>query len=145
MRNWLVLIVIVILASCASPKDLVYQDVKNFRINSISANPEVGLDVQFFNPNNYGMTLKDANVDFYINNKLVGKATLEKKFTIQGNSTFLLPVNLTADLSSVLPNALALLSNDSVLVTLKGNVKAGKAIFVNIPINYEEKKKLNLF
>lgn len=136
---------IMILASCASPKDLVYQDVKNFRVNKISANPEVGLDVQFFNPNSYGMTLKDANVDFYINHKLVGKATLEKTFNIQGNSTFLLPVNLTADLSSVMNNALALLANDSVLVTLKGNVKAGKGVFVNVPINYEGKKKLNLF
>ena len=136
---------IMILASCASPKDLVYQDVKNFRVNKISANPEVGLDVQFFNPNSYGMTLKDANVDFYINHKMVGKATLEKTFNIQGNSTFLLPVNLTADLSSVMNNALALIANDSVLVTLNGNVKAGKGVFVNVPINYEGKKKLNLF
>lgn len=145
MRKMFWLLCVVVIASCASPKDLVYQDVKNFRVNKISANPEVGLDVQFFNPNSYGMTLKDANVDFYINHKLVGKATLEKTFNIQGNSTFLLPVNLTADLSSVMNNALALLANDSVLVTLKGNVKAGKGVFVNVPINYEGKKKLNLF
>lgn len=133
------------LASCASPQDLVYQDVKNFRVSKISLNPEVGMDVQFYNPNKYGMTLKDADVDLYINNKLVGHAMLDKKFNVPASSTFLLPVTLIADLKSVLPNAVALMSNDEVNIRLKGNVKAGRGVMINIPINYEGKKKLNLF
>lgn len=133
------------LASCASPQDLVYQDVKNFRVGKISLNPEVGMDVQFYNPNKYGMTLKDAAIDLYINDKLVGHAVLDKKFNVPASSTFLLPVTLIADLKSVLPNAVSLMSNDEVNIRLKGSVKAGRGVLINIPINYEGKKKLNLF
>ncbi|OSZ82765.1 hypothetical protein CAP35_05740 [Chitinophagaceae bacterium IBVUCB1] len=133
------------LAACASPKDLVYQDVKNFRVNKISLRPEVGMDVQFYNPNKYGMMLKDANVDLYINNKLAGHAMLTEKFQVPASSTFLLPVTLVADLKNILPNAMSLLANEEVSIRLTGNVKAGKGIMVNIPIQYEGKKKLNVF
>lgn len=133
------------LASCANPKDLVYQDVKNFRVNKISLNPEVGMDVQFYNPNKYSMTLKDADVDLYINNKLAGHATLDKRFNIPASSTFLLPVTLVADLQNIIPNALSLLANEEVNVKLTGHVKAGKGVLVSIPIRYEGKKRLNVF
>jgi LEA14-like dessication related protein len=143
--NAIVVLSVVILAACASPKDLVYQDVKNFRVSKISLRPEVGMDVQFYNPNKYGMTLKDANVDLYINNKLAGHAMLTEKFQVPASSTFLLPVTLVADLKNILPNAMSLLANEEVNIRLTGNVKAGKGIMVNIPIQYEGKKKLNVF
>lgn len=139
------LIVLLLLASCANPKDLVYRDVKNFSVNKVSLKPEIGMDVEFYNPNNYGMTLKDANIDLYINDKLVGHAVMEDKFRVPADTTFLLPVKLTADLSSVISNALQLMSNDMVNVKLKGSVKAGKGVLINVPINYEGKKKLNVF
>ncbi len=133
------------LFSCGNPKDLVYQDVKHFRINKISLTPEIGLDVQFYNPNKYGMTLKDANIDLYINDKLVGKAFLPEKYSAPGLDTFLLPVVLAADLKNVIPNAIALVGNKEVTIRLAGSVKAGKGVFVNIPINYAGKQKLNVF
>lgn len=136
---------VVMLAACANPKDLVYRDVKNFSVSKISLTPEIGMDVAFYNPNSYGMTMKDANIDLYINDKLVGHASMVDKFKVPANDTFLLPVKLTADLSSVLSNALQLMSNDMVNVKLKGSVKAGRGVLMNIPINYEGRKKLNVF
>ncbi|MBS1778264.1 MAG: LEA type 2 family protein [Bacteroidetes bacterium] len=145
MRKLFGLFLIALVASCASPKDLEYQDVKNFSVSKISLNPEIGMDVQFYNPNKYGMTLKDANIDLYINDKLVGHAYTEDKYKVPAADTFLLPVKLAADLSGVLHNALQLMSNREVTVKLRGSVKAGKGVLVPIPINYEGKKKLNVF
>jgi LEA14-like dessication related protein len=133
------------LFSCSNPKELVYHDVKNFRVMEISMEPKVGLDVQFYNPNNYGMTLKDADIDLFINNRYVGKAVLDHKYEVPGLDTFLLPVTMKADLKNILPNALSLAMNKEVTVKLQGKVKAGKGVFVNIPINYEGKQKLNIF
>jgi LEA14-like dessication related protein len=144
MRYWIGILIIV-LASCANPKDLIYHDVKNFTVGDISLNPEVGMDVEFYNPNSYGMTLKDANLDLYINDKLVGHATMEEKFKVPAADTFLLPVKLKADLNGVLKNALQVMSNKEMNVKLKGTVKAGRTILVPIHINYEGKKKLNVF
>src|SRR5688500_17111562 len=130
----LLLLPVLLLTSCANPKDLVYQDVKNFRLMELSMKPKVGMDVQFVNPNKYGMTMKDAEIDLYLNGKLAGKAKLADTYNVPANDTFLLPVNLTADLQQILPNAMAILANNSVDVELKGYVKAGRGVFVNIPI-----------
>lgn len=134
----------VLMLSCANPRELEYQDVKNFRLMELSMHPKVGMDVQFFNPNKYGMTMKDANIDLYLNGKLVGNAQLANTYHVPGLDTFLLPVNLTADLQQVLPNALAILANNMIDVELKGHVKAGKGVFFNIPINYKGKQELNV-
>lgn len=135
---------IVLLSACASPRELEYQDVKNFRLLELSMKPRVGMDVQFYNPNKFGMTMKDANVDLYIDGKLVGNAILDKSYDVPGLDTFLLPVTLKADLQSILPNALAILANNKMEVELKGHVKAGRGVFINIPIRYKGVQELNV-
>ena len=142
----LVAILIVGLASCSQPQQLVYQDVKNFRIGKLSLDqPEVGMDIQFYNPNNFGLTLKDATIDVYINNQFIGKAALSNTFEVPATNTFLMPVALTADLKNIFPNALQIIFNKEVDVRLQGNVRAGKGVFLNIPINYQGRQKLNVF
>src|SRR5690606_7714167 len=106
--------------------------------------PKLGMDVQFYNPNKYGMTMKDANIDLFVNGKHIGNAFLEKSYQIPGLDTFLLPVSFKADLQNILPNALAILSNNEVEVELKGHVKAGKGVFINVPINHKGKQGLNV-
>lgn len=144
MRYYIAAILILFLAACANPRQLEYQDVKNFRLLELSMQPTVGMDVQFYNPNTFGMTMKDANIDLYLNGKLVGKATLAESYQVPGLDTFLLPVNLKADLQQVLPNALAILANNKIDVELKGYVKAGRGVFINIPINYKGTQELNV-
>jgi LEA14-like dessication related protein len=145
MKNWLILLVVVIFASCANPKSLEYHDVKNFTVGDISLTPEIGMDVEFYNPNSYGMTLKDAIFDLYINDKLVGHATMQDKFNVPASATFLLPVKLKADLQGVINNALQVMSNKEMNVKLDGSVKAGRGILIPMHIHYEGKKKLNVF
>ncbi len=130
--------------SCGNPQQLQYQDVRNFRLNELSLSPRIGMDIQFYNPNTFGMTMKDADVDLYINGKFVGNGTLERTYTVPAQDTFLLPVSLKADLQNVLSNALALVVNKKVDVELKGHVKAGKGVFVNIPINYKGEQRLDV-
>ncbi len=130
--------------SCSNPQDLQYLDVKHIKIKEISMTPEVELGVQFYNPNKSGMTMKDANIDLYINNEKVGKARLIESYDVPGLDTFILPVTMKTDLKSILPNALALLVNKEVEVQLKGTVKAGRGVFVPIPIRYKGKQKLDV-
>jgi LEA14-like dessication related protein len=132
------------LFSCANPKSLVYQDVKNFSILTLSLQPDIGMDIQFYNPNSFGVTLKDANIDLYINDKFIGKGTLQKTFHVPAADTFLLPVKLKADLSGLFAHAYSLLANREVKVRLEGSVKSGKGVFITIPIHYEGTKKLDV-
>ena len=134
------------LFSCSQPQQLVYQDVKNFRIGKIDfERPEVGMDLQFYNPNNFALTLRDADIDIYISNKFIGKAKLERTFTVPAANTFLMPVTLTADLKNVFPNTMLIVFNKELTIRIDGSVKAGKGLFVTIPVHYEGKQKLNVF
>lgn len=142
----LLILSIICLASCTEPKQLVYQDAKNFRIGKLSFNEsEVGMDLQFFNPNNFAMTLKDANIDVYINNSFIGKAALSSAFNVPAKDTFLMPVSLNADLTNIFQNALQILFNKEVEVKLDGTVTGGRGVFFTIPIKYQGKEKLNVF
>lgn len=131
-------------ASCGNPKNLVYQDVRNFSIQKLSLTPEIGMDIQFYNPNNFGMTLKDGDIDVYMNDKIIGNAKLTHSYKVPGLDTFLLPVTFNANLEGVVSNAIVLLSNKEVNIKLQGSVKAGRGVFINLPINYQGKQKLNV-
>lgn len=137
---------IVILTGCAKPKDLQYKGIQNIRINSVSfSKTQLGADIKFYNPNSYPMVLKDAVADVYVENKLIGNVRLNNTFNVPRRDTFLLPVLLDANLGGVLGNLVQALANKEVTVKFTGMVKAGRnGIFVNIPISYEGKQKLNL-
>lgn len=143
------LLLLLTLFSCAAPKEvrnLEYQEVKNFRLGKLDKNnPEVGMDVQFYNPNTFGLTLKDARIDLYINNSFIGKASIARSFSVPGQDTFLLPVTLVPEIKNVFPNVLHLLFNKEVDVRIQGSVKAGRGLFVTVPIHYEGRQKLNVF
>jgi hypothetical protein len=133
------------LISCGpTPQALTYQDVKNFRLFSLSLTPDVGMDIQFYNPNNFSLTLKDADINVLINEREIGRTTITNSFNVPATDTFLLPVKIKANLGNIFANAYSILSNKEVDVRLVGNVKAGKGIYLNIPINYRGRQRLNV-
>ena len=139
-------LLIVLLMGCAQPQQLQYKSVQNFRVRNLSlSRPEIGMDIQFYNPNNFALSLKDANIDIFINDQYIGKAALTQQFEVPQMSNFNMPVAMTADLKNVFSNALLVLFNQAVDVKIQGNVKAGKGLFVNVPINYQGRHKLNIY
>lgn len=140
------LVIVLFIQSCAKPKELTYQGVRNFHVTKISLErPEVGMDVLFFNPNNFSLTIKNINLDVLINAKLVGKITMETNTVVPANATFAMPIALETELKRVLPNAMQLLLNKEVEVELRGAAKAGKGVYISLPINHKEKVKLDLW
>lgn len=141
----LVIILGIGMNSCSTPpKELVYQDVKNFRLFALSLSPDVGMDLQFYNPNNFNLTLRDAKLDVFINERQVGTTTLTSQFSVPAVDTFLMPVRMKVDLTSLFANAYSILSNREVDLRIVGNVKAGRGIYLNIPINFRTRQKLNV-
>ena len=133
--------------SCGQPKALVFKDVKNFRLHSIKlTEPIFAADVRFYNPNNYPLIFKHADVDIYINNKLAGKVVSDSTFHIPRRDTFLLPVTLDISLQGAFNNALQLLLKKDLLLKVQGSARVGRgAVMVNIPITYEGRGELNLY
>jgi len=135
---------ILLLASCMQPKELVFQRMQNFGVKTAGMKQtRISVDVCMYNPNNYKLKLKDADLDVFIDGNSVGKITTEDHISIPALDTFSIPVSLDVNLQTAFPNALQMLFNGQIDLKLTGKLKASRhRIFITIPVDYESKQDL---
>ncbi len=126
---------------------LEYRDYKNFSIEKLGfSNSQVKLDLEYFNPNNFGLQLKRTELDIYINNTFLGHSSSDSLINIPRNNTFLLPIKFDADMKNLFKNAWNTMMGNEVTVKVTGKLKIGKAnVFMSMPVDYEGKHKFSLF
>jgi LEA14-like dessication related protein len=134
------------ICSCSKPKELVYQDIRNFRVHQLGFKESViGLDMIYYNPNKYTLECKGGDVDVFMNDNYLGKANIESRTVIPRLDTFSVPVSLTMDMKSMLQNSLQLISKPDVAIKLKGYVKVGKdGVYFNVPVNYITQQRIEI-
>jgi LEA14-like dessication related protein len=104
------------------------------------------MDLVFFNPNAYGVNLKNLNSDLYIDSTYLGKFVLDTLMHIPRSSEFTIPASMQVDMKGLLKNSISILFNNEVTIAAKGTTRVGKGgIFVTIPFNYEGRQKINFF
>ena len=148
MPRLLILAAILAFVGCSSPKPLVYQDLSSVQIQNFNIEHAVIVaNLRFYNPNSYGLSLRNGNLDAYINDKYLGKASVDERVAVPASGTFILPVSIDINMMHVLKDAFDLLSlqKSDVLLRLQGNISAGKAgIYVRVPVNYEGRQKIQI-
>jgi LEA14-like dessication related protein len=104
------------------------------------------MDLIYYNPNKYGVNLKNVNADVSINQLQVGHVMLDTSMHIPATAEFTVPASMNINLKSLLNSSINLLLNNDVTIGAKGTTRVGKGgIYVTIPFSYEGKQKLNLF
>ena len=138
---------ILLMTSCRAPKDLEYRDFKNLNVQKLGfASSTIKLDLVYYNPNNFGLQLKNTDLDIYIDSNYLGHSAQEYQITIPKRSEFTLPFQVEVDMKNMLKNALSTLISKEVWVKVTGTVRLGKAnIFKTFPVNYEGSQKFSLF
>ena len=138
------LLMLLLVCSCRHPKELVYKDVQHFKLQNAGLKQSgISLDIRMYNPNNYGIKLKNADVDVFVNGTLLGKMCVNDQCSVPGLDTFLLPVTLNVDMKNVLPNALQMFLKSDVDIKLSGTIRAGRrGIYMKVPVNYEGKQDI---
>jgi len=144
---WIVSLGIFAFMSCSSPKALEYQTYHNFNIEKLGFNNSaISLDLQYYNPNNFGMQLRSTDLDIFINGNLLGHSSLDTLLNIPRRDTFNIPVKFDVNMQNAFKNAWNTLTGKEVLVRLTGKVKVGKAnVFMNLPVEYESKQTFSFF
>jgi len=134
------------LISCSRPTEPKYLDVQNLRIVKAGLSESViAADLKYYNPNNFKLQLKQADLDVYINDKFVGHSSLDTLLQIPARDTFYVPLSLKLKLTDLFKNAVQLFMNPEVRLKLSGKARIGKgAIFMNIPIDYEGVQRVDL-
>jgi LEA14-like dessication related protein len=137
-----------LLTGCAKPSGFDYLGVKNIKVVQFGLKEStVAVDVEYYNPNRFPVTMKRADVDVYVNNNYFGKTTLDSTIRISGRDTFLLPVLLKVDMNTTVLQLLQVLGKgeQEVLLKMDGKARIGRGgLFINYPIKYEAMQKLKL-
>ena len=141
------LVIATLLFSCSAPKELEYRDYKDFAITKLGfSKSQVKMDLEYYNPNNFGLQLRRTEVDVFINNSLLGHTTSDTLIQIPKRGTFLLPIKFDVDMQTLLKNAWTTMVKDAVTVKVTGKIKVGKGnVFMSFPVNYEGKQSFSLF
>lgn len=138
---------IIVIMSCTTPRALEYQTYHNFRIQSLGFNKStVSLDLEYYNPNNFGLQLKNTDLDIFINGNLLGHSTSDSLIQIPRRGKFILPVKFDVDMQNAFKNAFNTFLGKEITVKLAGKIKVGKGnVFMSFPLNYETKENFSIF
>ena len=133
--------------SCSSPKALEYKTYHNFSIQNLGFNSStIKLELEYYNPNNFGMQLRNSDLDIFIDGNLLGHSSFDTLITIPRRNTFTLPIKFDVDMQNIYKNAWSTLTGKEILVKLTGKLKIGKAnVFMSLPVNYESKETFSMF
>src|SRR5262245_58825819 len=114
------------LAGCAKPSAFDYLGVKNIKVLSFGFKEStIGLDVKYYNPNKFPVTMKRADVDVYVNNNYFGKTILDSTIKIPKRDTFYLPVILKVSMNTTAMQLIQTITQgqSEVLVKMEGNAR----------------------
>ena len=137
----------IFILSCNKPESLDYRDMRNFKVDSIGlVSSSISMDLVYFNPNNFGIDLKNVNCDVYINKNYLGKYLLDTIMHISKRSEFSVPSHMKVDMKNIFKNTFSTLFSKDVLVEVKGTTRIGKGgIYITIPFDYSGRHEFSLF
>jgi len=138
----------ILLASCKAYKDVQepeFRDVQNVRLVDVGLlQTKAGVDLIYYNPNNYGVTLSSARGDLYLDNKYIGRFELADKVTVKRRGEFTIPAIFKLDNISAVMNQRDIYKRKEILVRIEGTARLTKTGFSKeIPIKYERMESVD--
>ena len=130
--------------ACSKPIQPTYLGYQNIRLGRVGAKNNVIMsDIKFYNPNKYALSVKQAEMDIYFNDRLLGHTSMNNMVSLPPMDTTLVSFTVEASATDLLANTAQIFLNPNVRVKVQGNAKAGRGgIYVNIPINYQGTQRI---
>ncbi|MEI6947624.1 LEA type 2 family protein [Paraflavisolibacter sp. H34] len=106
---------------------------------------DIGFSVTYYNPNNFGVTVKEAAADFYIDSTFVGKFTQDQDVAVGKKEEFSISFTGAIPLMTLMSLNINDLANREVPIRAVGLVKVGKGgVFLTRPFTYQGKHRLDV-
>ncbi len=128
-------------AGCGSDvKELEYKGVEKTELKSLSLNQAaIQVNLRYFNPNRFGIDVKETNLNLYLNDRFVAVADQPNKTQIPRESDFIFPIVAHFDPIKVLGPALTSIFNKKNKIGIQGSAKLGKGgVYIKVPVQVEE-------
>ena len=130
-----------LLGSCKSDniKEPEYREIQNVRIMDVGLlQTTAGLELVYYNPNNFGVTLSQARGEVYIDNMYFGRFGISDKVAVRKHEEFIIPAVLKMDNISAIKNHREIFQKKQAMIRIEGFATVRKAGFnKEVPIKYE--------
>lgn len=137
------------LTSCGTSnvKDPEYREVRDIRMIELGLlQSTAGVNLVYYNPNNFGVQVADAHGDVYIDNEYLGRFGLSNTVQVGKNAEFILPAIIKLDMIGAIKNQQQLLKKKEVMVRIDGIAKLSKSGFSReLPIKFEKMENIERF
>lgn len=148
MKKLLPLLIVSIAAcfwSCNKLEEPQFKKLEGFGIKKLSIKETViGFKATYFNPNNFGVAVKEASFDVYIDSLYLGKFSQSHEITVQKSSSFSIPMEGRISLEKALQFNIPNMMGKEVGIKALGIVKLGKAgVFITKNVDYQGRHKLD--
>lgn len=116
-----------------------YREIQNVRIMDVGLlQTTAGLDLVYYNPNDFSVTLSQARGDVYIDNMYFGRFGISDKVVVSKRREFIIPAVLKMDNISAVKNHREIFKKKQALVRIEGFATVRKAGFnKEVQIKYE--------
>lgn len=139
----------VFLSSCGTKnvKEPEYREIRQIRMIELGLlQSTAGVDLVYYNPNNFGVQVTEARGDVYVDNNFLGRFNLGEKVQVNKNSEFVLPAIIKLDMIGAIKNQREIFKKKEVLVRIDGIAKLTKSGFSReLPIKYESMQNVERF
>jgi LEA14-like dessication related protein len=140
---------VVLLASCGTAhiKEPEYRDIREIKLIEVGLlQSTAGIDLVYYNPNNFSVQLSEARGDVYVDNEYLGRFSLDDKVRVGKRSEFIVPALIKLDMIGAIKNQRDILEKKDVLVRIEGLARVTKAgLSRDLPIKFEAMQNIERF
>ena len=131
--------------NCGKPQEPEFRQIKDFKLKKIGLiQADVGFQIVYFNPNSFGVTVKETVDNVYVDSLFLGRFSQDSGVLAGRNAVFSIPVNGEVALATVLKLNLADVQNKRFHVRAEGSCRVGKAgVFIKRSVHYEGDHRLD--
>ncbi len=145
---WLLLLTVLSVASCSRPEEPEFVRMKNLKVEEFTEEVvKISGTAILYNPNNFAITAKEADVEVTVNDQAVGKAKQIAEVNVPAKSEFEIPLNANFAPEEIYDNLLSgligYIMKGEFDVHYKGviRIKVSGVVF-RVPVDHKAKVKL---
>jgi len=140
---------LVLLSSCGSGsiKEPEYRDIRDVRLINVGLlQTTAGVDLIYYNPNNFGVQLNEVRGDVYIDNHYLGRFSIDEKVDVGKRKEFIVPAIIKLDNIGAIKNQRELWKKKEAMVRIEGSARVKRSgIGISVPIRYEGMQNIERF
>ncbi|MFL5741092.1 MAG: hypothetical protein ACJ75B_12795 [Flavisolibacter sp.] len=134
------------MTGCGKIQNPEFRRIDHFGLKKINLQQAtIGFRVSGYNPNHFGLTVKEAAAEVYVDSIYLGRFIQDSAIDIRKGSEFSVPFSGNISLRTALNLKIEDLAQKDILVKADGSARVGKAgLFVTKPIHYQGKHRLEI-